>query len=152
VPDEIETRFDDVKGRDAVLGRVKETMIFLDAPEASVRRAATSRRHPPVGSPWNRQDAHGAGGGRADAKPFVSPMGAFIQMFMGVGILKVKSLYPSSADSARFGGVIVFFDEADSLGNRGQIAQGGFQNATPVRVRDPGCNGFAYLTRPPGTS
>ncbi len=50
---------------------------------------------------------------------FVDP-GAFINMFMGVGILKVKSLFRKLRKLAlRYGGVIVFFDEADSLGNRG---------------------------------
>ena len=56
---------------------------------------------------------------------FVDP-GAFIQMFMGVGILKVKSLFRKLRKLAlRYGGVIVFFDEADSLGNRGQLTEGG---------------------------
>ena len=55
---------------------------------------------------------------------FVDP-GAFINMFMGVGILKVKSLFRKLRKlSLRYGGVIVFFDEADSLGNRG-MAMGG---------------------------
>src|SRR5207302_8960331 len=62
---------------------------------------------------------------------FVDP-GAFINMFMGVRILKVKSLFRKLRRLAlRYGGVIVFFDEADSLGNRGQLAQGG-------GVRGPG--------------
>ena len=34
MPDEIETRFDDVKGQDAALGQLKETLVFLDDPEA----------------------------------------------------------------------------------------------------------------------
>ncbi len=56
---------------------------------------------------------------------FVDP-GAFINMFMGVGILKVKSLFRKLRKLAlRYGGVIVFFDEADALGNRGALAQGG---------------------------
>ena len=56
---------------------------------------------------------------------FVDP-GAFINMFMGVGILKVKSLFRKLRRLAlRYGGVIVFFDEADSLGNRGQLTTGG---------------------------
>ena len=47
-------------------------------------------------------------------------------MFMGVGILKVKSLFRKLRRLAlRYGGVIVFFDEADSLGNRGQLTTGG---------------------------
>ena len=55
---------------------------------------------------------------------FVDP-GAFINMFMGVGILKVKSLFRKLRKLAlRYGGVIVFFDEADSLGNRGVAGAG----------------------------
>ena len=50
---------------------------------------------------------------------FVDP-GAFINMFFGVGVLKVKSLYRKLRKlSLRYGGVIVFFDEADTLGSRG---------------------------------
>ena len=56
---------------------------------------------------------------------FVDP-GAFQNMFMGVGILKVKSLFRKLRKLAvRYGGVIVFFDEADSLGNRGALTPGG---------------------------
>ena len=67
---------------------------------------------------------------------FVDP-GAFINMFMGVGVLKVKSLFRKLRKlSLRYGGVIVFFDEADSLGNRG-IAQGGMPGGKVRRtVRD----------------
>ncbi len=55
---------------------------------------------------------------------FVDP-GAFINMFMGVGILKVKSLFRKLRKLAlRYGGVIVFFDEADSLGSRGSLTPG----------------------------
>src|SRR5918996_5349 len=53
--------------------------------------------------------------------------GAFINMFMGVGILKVKGLFRKLRKLAvRYGGVIVFFDEADALGNRGALDQGGW--------------------------
>ena len=69
---------------------------------------------------------------------FVDP-GAFINMFMGVGILKVKSLFRKLRRLAlRYGGVIVFFDEADSLGNRGMMTQGapgGQQRAARLRPR-----------------
>ena len=67
---------------------------------------------------------------------FVDP-GAFINMFMGVGILKVKSLFRKLRRLAlRYGGVIVFFDEADSLGNRGPLAQGAAVGGQ--RARYPG--------------
>ncbi|MEZ5252129.1 MAG: ATP-binding protein [Ilumatobacteraceae bacterium] len=61
---------------------------------------------------------------------FVDP-GAFINMFMGVGILKVKGLFRKLRKLAlRYGGVVVFFDEADSLGNRG-LSMGPQPAATP---------------------
>jgi ATP-dependent Zn protease len=150
MPDEIETRFDDVKGQDAVLGRVKETMIFLEAPEAIEERGGYVPGGillwgpPGTGKTLMAQAVAGE-----TAKPFVFvDPGAFIQMFMGVGILKVKGLYRKLRRMAlRYGGVIVFFDEADSLGNRGQIAQPGFQNASPGPwSTSPPCNGIAYLS------
>src|SRR5207344_809209 len=32
-PEDVETRFSDIKGQDAVLGRVKENVIFLEKPD-----------------------------------------------------------------------------------------------------------------------
>ena len=69
-------------------------------------------------------------------------------MFMGVGALKVKGLYRKLRRLAlRYGGVIVFFDEADSLGNRGQVGGGvgGCHPAAPWTTA-PACNGMAYLS------
>jgi cell division protease FtsH len=152
MPDEIETRFDDVKGQDAVLGRVKETMIFLEAPEAIEERGG----YVPGGillwgPPGSGKTLMAQAVAGETAKPFVFvDPGAFIQMFMGVGILKVKGLYRKLRRMAlRYGGVIVFFDEADSLGNRGQIAQPGMQGAAPGPWSiAPDCNGLAYLAAP----
>jgi hypothetical protein len=81
---------------------------------------------------------------------FVDP-GAFINMFFGVGVLKVKSLFRKLRKLAlRYGGVIVFFDEADSLGNRGALAQGGPggfpRGMTPAPFQTGGCHGFSYLS------
>ena len=74
---------------------------------------------------------------------FVDP-GAFTNMFFGVGILKVKSLFRKLRKLAlRYGGVIVFFDEADTLGNRGQLAQGGGGWQTTQR----GCRSTRAATR-----
>ncbi len=150
MPDEIETRFEDVKGQDSVLERVKETMIFLEAPEAIedkggyVPGGVLLWGPPGTGKTLMAQAVAGE-----SAKPFVFvDPGAFTQMFMGVGILKVKSLYRKLRKMAlRYGGVIVFFDEADSLGNRGQIAQGFGQPATAGPwSTPPACNGIAYLS------
>src|SRR5258708_9190523 len=68
-------------------------------------------------------------------------------MFCGVGILKVKSLFRKLGKLAvRYGGVIVFFDEADSLGNRGGSVgvQGGGTYSPASRFE--ACHGFCYLS------
>jgi cell division protease FtsH len=151
MPDDIETRFTDVKGQDSVLDRVKENMIFLDDPESIEDRGGYVPGGillwgpPGTGKTLMAQAVAGE-----TAKPFVFvDPGAFINMFMGVGILKVKGLYRKLRRLAgRYGGVIVFFDEADSLGNRGGMAQGGVSGAAGA---DPwatttACNGLAYLS------
>jgi cell division protease FtsH len=78
---------------------------------------------------------------------FVDP-GAFINMFFGVGVLKVKSLFRRLRKLAvRYGGVIVFFDEADSLGSRGGSVggQGAGPRSTPSELF-AACRGFSYLS------
>ena len=82
---------------------------------------------------------------------FVDP-GAFINMFFGVGVLKVKGLFRKLRKlSLRYGGVIVFFDEADSLGNRGMMTQGApgrVAAADPPHPRSPGAAAMASPTCP----
>jgi cell division protease FtsH len=126
-PDDIKTRFTDVWGQDHVLERVKENIIFLEHPELVEERGGYVPGGlllwgpPGTGKTLMAEAVAGETG-----KPyvFVDP-GAFINMFMGVGILKVKSLFRKLRRLAlRYGGVIVFFDEADSLGNRGMMTQG----------------------------
>ena len=59
---------------------------------------------------------------------FVDPQ-AFVQTFLGVAPMKIKYLYRKLRKlSLRYGGVVVFFDEADVLGNRG-LASGQFEGA-----------------------
>ena len=151
MPDDLETRFSDVKGQDPVLERVQENMIFLDDPESIEERGG----YVPAGlllwgPPGTGKTLMAQAVAGETAKPFVFvDPGAFVQMFMGVGILKVKSLYRKLRKLAvRYGGVIVFFDEADSLGNRGSLGgQGGGWNMSPQggSALDPACNGLSYL-------
>jgi cell division protease FtsH len=151
-PDDIKTRFSDVWGQDHVLERVKENIIFLETPELVEDRGGYVPGGillwgpPGTGKTLMAEAVAGETG-----KPyvFVDP-GAFINMFMGVGILKVKGLFRKLRKlSLRYGGVIVFFDEADSLGNRGAGAQGapggGVPRATPA-FANAGCHGFSYLS------
>jgi cell division protease FtsH len=152
-PDDIKTRFTDVWGQDHVLDRVKENIIFLEHPELVEDRGGYVPGGillwgpPGTGKTLMAEAVAGETG-----KPyvFVDP-GAFINMFMGVGVLKVKSLFRKLRKlSLRYGGVIVFFDEADSLGNRG-MSMGGVPGAaptgaTPAPFVTAGCHGFSYLS------
>jgi cell division protease FtsH len=152
-PDDVKTRFSDVWGQDHVVERVKENILFLEDPEQIESRGGYVPGGillwgpPGTGKTLMAEAVAGETG-----KPyvFVDP-GAFINMFMGVGILKVKSLFRKLRRLAlRYGGVIVFFDEADSLGRRGALAQGGggqgFPRAAPAPFAAPGCHGFSYLS------
>ena len=149
-PEDIKTRFSDVWGQDQVVERVKENMLFLENPEAIEEKGGYVPGGillwgpPGTGKTLMAEAVAGETG-----KPyvFVDP-GAFTNMFMGVGILKVKALFRKLRKLAvRYGGVITFFDEADSLGNRGAISgAGGFGGMTPAPWADkPMCHGVAYL-------
>jgi cell division protease FtsH len=149
-PDDIKTRFSDVWGQDHVLERVKENIIFLENPElvedhgGYVPGGLLLWGPPGTGKTLMAEAVAGETG-----KPyvFVDP-GAFINMFFGIGVLKVKGLFRKLRKlSLRYGGVIVFFDEADSLGNRGMATQGapgGGNRAAPFATA--GCHGFSYLS------
>ncbi len=152
-PDDIQTRFNDVWGQDHVLEKIKENIIFLENPELVEERGGYVPGGlllwgPPGTGKTLMAEAVAGETGRPYV--FVDP-GAFINMFMGVGILKVKSLFRKLRRLAlRYGGVIVFFDEADSLGNRGGMAQGGVGGgrgpASPAPFAHAGCHGFSYLS------
>src|SRR6185295_16180182 len=152
-PEDIETRFSDVWGQDHVLERVRENIIFLENPEAIEEKGGYVPGGillwgpPGTGKTLMAEAVAGETG-----KPyvFVDP-GAFINMFFGVGVLKVKSLFRKLRKLAlRYGGVIVFFDEANSLGNRGALAHGGPgvfpRGMTPAPFKTDGCHGFSYLS------
>ncbi|SDF45129.1 AAA family ATPase [Pseudonocardia oroxyli] len=153
-PDDIKTRFTDVWGQDHVVQRIRENIMFLEKPEeieakgGYVPGGLLLWGPPGTGKTLMAEAVAGETG-----KPyvFVDP-GAFINMFMGVGILKVKSLFRKLRKlSLRYGGVIVFFDEADALGNRGTLAGtapgGAPRGFTPPPFHGSGCHGFSYLSR-----
>ena len=152
-PDDIKTRFTDVWGQDHVVARVKENIVFLEKPQeieskgGYVPSGLLLWGPPGTGKTLMAEAVAGETG-----KPyvFVDP-GAFNAMFMGVGILKVKGLFRKLRKLAlRYGGVIVFFDEADALGSRGQLAPGGtFPRATPAVFDNRSCHGMSYLSEAP---
>ena len=159
-PDDIKTRFSDVWGQDNVLEKIRENIVFLEDPESIERRGGYVPGGillwgPPGTGKTLMAEAVAGETGRPYV--FVDP-GAFQNMFMGVGILKVKGLFRKLRRLAvRYGGVIVFFDEADSLGNRGALAGGGgpfgggnmspFSGACGAWGPLPSCNGLSYVSQ-----
>jgi cell division protease FtsH len=153
-PDDIKTRFSDVWGQDKVLERIQENMVFLDDPESIEARGGYVPGGVLLwGPPGTGKTLMAEAVAGETGKPFVFvDPGAFINMFMGVGILKVKALFRKLRKLAvRYGGVIVFFDEADSLGNRGQLAPGnwggGPRHADNLWSPTPSCNGLGFVSR-----
>ena len=149
MPDDIKTRFSDVWGQDQVLERVKENIVFLENPEAIESRGG----YVPTGillwgPPGTGKTLMAEAVAGETGKPyvFVDP-GAFNAMFMGVGILKVKALFRKLRRlSSKYGGVIVFFDEADSLGSRGGSVSSARPTAPVPEERLLSCNGMAYVS------
>ncbi len=150
-PGDVKTRFDDVWGQDAVLERIKENLIFLTDPE----RIEEKGGYVPTGillwgPPGTGKTliAEAVAGETQVPFVFVEP-GAFANMFIGVGILKVKSIFRRLRKlSVRYGGVVAFFDEADSLGSRGALAgaDGRFRLAgSPLLSDRASCHGGHYF-------
>jgi ATP-dependent Zn protease len=149
-PDDIRTRFSDVWGQDHVLNRIRENLLFLESPEEIEKHGGYVPGGillwgpPGTGKTLMAESMAGETG-----KPFVFvDPGAFNAMFFGVGVLKVKSLFRKLRKLAlRYGGVVVFFDEADSLGNRGASVgggQGSYASQSPFLANT--CNGANFLS------
>ena len=147
-PDDIRTRFTDVWGQDHVLDRIRENLLFLESPEkienhgGYVPGGILLWGPPGTGKTLMAESMAGETG-----KPFVFvDPGAFNAMFFGVGVLKVKSLFRKLRKLAlRYGGVVVFFDEADSLGSRGMRTS---QKEGAYRDLTTNCSGVNYLGEP----
>lgn len=150
-PDDIRTRFSDVWGQDHVLNRIRENLLFLESPETIEKHGG----YVPGGillwgPPGTGKTLMAEAMAGETGKPFVFvDPGAFNNMFFGVGVMKVKSLFRKLRRLAlRYGGVVVFFDEADALGNRG-ISVGaprmsGMPEGSPITTNP--CHGGNYLS------
>ncbi len=122
-PGDIKTRFSDIWGQDHVVRRVKENLDFLERPkEIEDRGGYVPGGILLWGPPGTGKTLMAEASAGETGKPyvFVDPS-AFVQTFVGVAPMKIKHLYRKLRKLAlRYGGVVVFFDEADVLGNRGQ--------------------------------
>ena len=148
MPQDIKTRFSDVYGQDKVLARVQENVMFLDHPELIEAKGG----HVPggillYGPPGTGKTLMAEAVAGETGKPFVFiEPGAFINMFFGIGVLKVFLLFRRLRKLAlRYGGVIAFFDEADTLGNRG-VTSGEFIRTRAEQLGLMSCNGMHHLS------
>jgi cell division protease FtsH len=150
-PEDVKTRFSDVWGQDHVVDRLKENIVLLERPDDIESRGG----HVPSGillwgPPGTGKTLMAEAVAGETGKPFVFvDPGAFNNMFFGVGIRKVKGLFRKLRRLAlRYGGVIVFFDEADSLGSRSTSTQGqpggGYGAGTAGSLA--GCSGYDHLS------
>ena len=149
MPEEIKTRYSDVWGQDHVVELVRENVGFLEKPdEIEAKGGYIPGGILLWGPPGTGKTliAEATAGEVGSPFVFVDP-GAFINMFFGVGILKVKGLFRKLRKmSLRHGGVVVFFDEADSLGSRGQLSGSGVGQPMSDLPFASACNGFSYLS------
>jgi cell division protease FtsH len=154
MPDDVKTRFSHVWGQDAVLERVKESLVFLEDPESIESKGGYVPGGMLLwGPPGTGKTLMAEAVAGETGKPFVFvEPSAFINMFLGIGPLKVKSMFRKLRKlSMRYGGVIAFFDEADSLGNRGGSATGGIFGPGGVQGAawpwsNSDCHGGSYLS------
>lgn len=149
-PDDIKTRFSDVWGQDHVLARIKENLVFLENPESIERLGGYVPGGVLLwGPPGTGKTLMAEAMAGETGKPFVFvDPGAFNNMFFGVGVLKVKGLFRKLRKLAlRYGGVVVFFDEADALGNRGIMTSRGPGSYAASRSSLIDCHGTAYLSQ-----
>ena len=132
-PGEIKTRFSDIWGQDHVVRRVKENLDFLERPkEIEDRGGYVPSGILLWGPPGTGKTLMAEASAGETGKPyvFVDPS-AFVQTFIGVAPMKIKHLYRKLRKLAlRYGGVVVFFDEADVLGSRSGQSGGFDERAT----------------------
>lgn len=126
LPDSVKTRFADVYGQDKAVARVKENLNMLDHPDVIEAKGG----YMPggillTGPPGTGKTMIAEAFAGETGKPFVfvGP-GSFSAMFMGVPVMKVKMLFRNLRKlSVKYGGVVCFLDEIDSLGNRGATVE-----------------------------
>jgi cell division protease FtsH len=125
-PEDIKTRFSDVWGQDPTLNRVRENVMYLEKPDlieakgGYVPGGILLYGPPGTGKTLMAEAVAGETG-----KPFVMVEPGALNS--GMAPLKVKFLFRKLRKlSLKYGGAIVFFDEADSLGRRAlNTGQGG---------------------------
>ena len=135
MPGTIGVSFDDVWGQDAAKAKVMEQVKLLDD-SAHIEKAGgyMPKGLMLYGPPGTGKTYLAKAAASYSTKPLILvPPGAFQATFIGINLLKVWTLFRSVRKLARrYGGVIVFIDEIDSLGHRGSTVEGSEEEATEL--------------------
>ena len=122
---DIKTRFSDVWGQDHVVNRVKENIVFLENPESIEAAEATFRGHPALGPPGTGKtlmaEAVAGRPGSRTSSSIPAPSRTCSWVSASSRSSRCSELRKLAL---RYGGVIVFFDEADALGSAACSAPG----------------------------
>jgi cell division protease FtsH len=127
-PGEYDIGFDDVRGQWAAVSSVKETVHlfeglreFKDVMGGEPPKGVLMEGPPGTGKTLLAKAVAGEAG-----VPFLFANGSgFSSMFMGIGNMKMRSLFSKARKmSDKFGGAVVFIDEIDTIGGtRGAVTQ-----------------------------
>jgi ATP-dependent Zn protease len=142
MPGTVDVTFDDVWGQDDAVKKVKEQVQLLEDSDAVEKAGGFMPKGLLLyGPPGTGKTYLAKAAANHSSKPLILvPPGAFQATFVGINLLKVWMLFRTVRKLARrYGGVIVFIDEIDSLGSRGGGVDSGFKPAAP---RVPGCVPF----------
>lgn len=149
MPGTVEVEFDDVWGQDEAVKKVKEQVQLLeDSDDVEAAGGYMPKGLLLYGPPGTGKTYLAKAAANYSSKPLILvPPGAFQATFVGINLLKVWMLFRTIRKLARrYGGVIVFIDEIDSLGSRGgSVGDAGM--AVPVK-REPGCVQFNRANEP----
>lgn len=126
-PGTIDVTFNDIYGQDKARDRVKELVSLLENDDLVVEAGG----HIPKGALLTGPPGTGktmlakAAANLLTVPVIILPPGAFASTFIGINFLKVGKLGRwIRKNSTRYGGVLVFIDEIDSLGSRGGVDEG----------------------------
>ncbi|MFW6214812.1 MAG: ATP-dependent zinc metalloprotease FtsH, partial [Alkalispirochaetaceae bacterium] len=119
-----ETTFDDVAGAESTKREVREIVEFLKEPKKFLKMGAkTPHGVLLVGPPGSGKTLIARAIAGEAGVPFFSISGSdFVEMFVGVGAKRVRSLFEDAKKNAPS---IIFIDEIDSIGRRRGAGLGG---------------------------
>ncbi len=146
-PNEYDVSFDDVRGQPAAVNSTKEVLRLFQG----FKDFKEMGGYPPhgilfEGPPGTGKTLMAKAVAGASGVPFLYSTGSgFANMFVGIGNLKVRSLFKKARNmSDKYGGAVIFIDELDALGgSRGAISDRSTpaDRATHPFVMGAGMNG-----------